>query len=393
MGSTLSLGINAYEANVENRVGSNLYAYQLLRSLELHTRGMEPTANAPVVEITVYLPSTPLADMPKERPGFQYRVIGPPKLWTQWRLPLELFLHPHRHTVFLSLGHYAPRFCPYPSVICILDLAFLLYPQFFLPKDLYQLTTWTRYSVKNASRIITISEASKNDIIRLYSYNEASIDIVYPGVEEKSPSQDQATLQATIQHYGLRPRDYIISVGTIQPRKNLLALIKAFEIFNAAHDHRYKLVFAGKKGWLTEDFTLCVDQSPERERIVLTGFIEEQAKTDLVSQALCSASVGFYEGFGIPAAESLLLGVRPIVANTASLPEVVGDYGILVDPFDTASIAAGMEAAALHQPEGNDRSRMRGWILEQFSWDRSALRLLESLQRFVTNDGALHPLS
>ncbi len=387
----IHVGINAYEANVAKRVGSNKYAHELLCELERQTREdhehIGPVTKKRTVrfEWTVYLPSPALIDLPKQRPGFTYRIIPPKKLWTQWRLPFDLYFGGLRHDVFLSLGHYAPRLCPFPSVVCVLDLAFLKFPQFFLKKDVYQLKEWTKYSVKQAKQIVTISESTKADIVAEYKKSPEDITIIYPGIDTETKleggmldafGQDTQSLLAK---YGLEANQYIISVGTIQPRKNIISAIHAFEQFNSSQNNSYKFVLIGKPGWMTTEFDEAVANSPQKQNIILTGFVSDWDKYVLLRSALCSVLVGYYEGFGIPAIESLSAGITPVVANAASLPEVVGKFGILVDPYSVESIAKGFADAAAAPPSPMRRAEMREWA-KQFSWEESGSKVLDLLE-------------
>lgn len=386
----ISIGINAYEANVSSRVGSNLFAYKLLCELERQTRtrtesiGPVQVEKDATIDWTIYLPKKPLDDFPSERPGWKYAITPPSFLWTQWRLPLALFLG-SRHDVFVSLGHYSPRFAPSPTVVCILDLAFLKLPQFFREKDLYQLREWTQYSVKKATHIFTISEYSKKDVIEVYQRKPEEITVIFPGVEAKhldeitkNPDEIQFE-QKVLSQYELTPRKYIVSIGTIQPRKNMINAVKAFESLSSnAPIQDTKLVFVGKPGWMTKEFDEALAQSPVKDRIVVTGFVDDDTKYALLRNAGCSILIGFYEGFGIPAVESLKVGVTPVVANTASLPEVVGEFGVLVDPYSIEDIARGVKEAIDDQPGPMLRSQMHEWA-SKFSWEESAKRMIETL--------------
>ncbi len=376
--SLLSIGVNAYEANVTKRVGSNQYAYQLLCQLEKLTRN--PVGEWSI-DWTIYLPETPVGDMPPERERFHYRIVGPKKMWTQWRLPLALYFSGKPHNVFLSLGHYAPRFSPFPSAICILDLAYLKFPQFFLPKDLYQLREWTRYSVKQARHVFTISQASLLDIKEQYQKRQESISIVYPGVDIPANLDTELAFSTSVlSKFGLTEKKYIVSVGTIQPRKNMITAIKAYELLMQSNqiDPDCKLVFVGKAGWMTKEFDDAILSSQYKDKITVTGYVTDDEKQAILSKASCSFLVGFYEGFGIPVIESLIHGVRPVVANTSSLPEVAGGFAILIDPYNVQSVANGFSQALLHAPDPMERAQMREWA-KQFSWEASGLKMISVL--------------
>ncbi|HUV47103.1 MAG TPA: glycosyltransferase, partial [Candidatus Bathyarchaeia archaeon] len=166
------IGVDANEANQKNRVGVGQFAFNVIRQLEkIDKRNF----------YLLYLKEPALPDLPKEREGWRYRVFGPSKLWTQVALPLKLFTQREKLSVFYSPSHYAPRLSPFPTVISIMDLWHHRHPEQFAKKDLYQLRKWESYSVKRASRIVTISEFSKSEIVKIYQYPPEKIMVAYPG--------------------------------------------------------------------------------------------------------------------------------------------------------------------------------------------------------------------
>lgn len=364
------IALDANEANVASRVGSNVFAFKLLQELESQTRGSDEFT------FTVYLSGKKLDDLPQERKNWHYHILKPKSLWTQWRFPLELFFHQNSYDLVLSLGHYGPRFSSIPSVICIMDLAFLHFPQFFRSKDLYQLTNWTKYSAGQAKHIVTISQNSKLDIIKEYGRGAEEVSVVYPGVD--TPKEMETAMQnQVLEKFNLTDKKYFVAVGTIQPRKNMINLIKAFE---RLEDQLVRLVFVGKSGWLTTEFEEALAMSPVKDRIVVTGFVDEATKYALLTNALGNILVGFYEGFGIPPIEGMSVGVLPIVANTASLPEVVGDLGIQVDPYDVDSIASGLTQVLETKIDTELKNKLKARARE-FSWARTGSDMLEVLRQ------------
>jgi glycosyltransferase involved in cell wall biosynthesis len=375
--SVIRIALDANEANVAARVGSNIYAYKLLCELESQTREDK------TVSFTVYTSSPVQTDFPKEREGWMYKTLTPSKLWTQWRYPLELYINRHAFDLSLSLGHYAPRFSPIPSIVCVLDLAFLHFPQFFKKKDVWQLTAWTKYSVMNAAHIITISENSRLDIIKEYRRKKEEISIVYPGVELPSLKSNESEDANILKSYGLERHKYLVSLGTVQPRKNMINLVHAFEKLK---DEDVKLVFVGKSGWLTDEFEKTVSMSPAKNRIIVTGFVSDEHKYALLRQSSASVLVGFYEGFGIPAIESMGVGVVPVVANTASLPEVVGEYGIMVDPYSVEDIARGLDVALATHKTSAQKEQLIAHA-KTFSWEKSGKEMMHVLKDVYANLG------
>jgi glycosyltransferase involved in cell wall biosynthesis len=362
------IGIDANEANVAQRVGSNQYAYEILRYLEKLDHKNQ---------FTIYLKDKPQSDLPQERSGWHYRVFGPKPLWTQWRLPLDLIFTYPRPDVFFTLGHYAPRISPIPTVIAIMDLAFLHFPELFLKKDTTKLTNWTRYSAKHARHIITISANSKKDIANYYDIPVTKISVAYPGFDQPAARPPTTTsINRITKKYNLS-EDYILYLGTLQPRKNLVRLLQAFEALPAEFKDIF-LVIAGKRGWLYQKFVHQLNLSPKKDRVRLTGFIEEDDIPALYAGAKCFCLVGLYEGFGIPALEALVYGTVPVVANTASLPEVVGQGGITVDPYSIKSISQGLEKALkLSSKERRQLITAGRQHIRQFNWAKSAQKILE----------------
>jgi len=253
------IGIDGNEANVKNRVGSNVYAYQLL--WQMYNQNSR-------VKYKIYLKDKPLDDLPKETEYWQYKVLKPKFLWTQWRLPMELYLTSEKPDLFFTPGHYAPRFCPSPTVISIMDLAFLRYPEQFKKSDRYQLVNWTKYSIQKASHIFTISQFTKKEIIHFYKYPRDKITVTYPGVEN-------------IKYQGskCKYKNYFLYIGTLQPRKNIIRLIEAFKTLNN------KLVIVGKKGWLYDDIFNKVKELGLEDKVIFTGFVDEQEKIALLQNA------------------------------------------------------------------------------------------------------------
>lgn len=387
MSKRITIAIDGNEANVANRVGSNTYAFEIITALELLTR-----ADASV-KVTVLLAESPLEDLPKQRPGWYYRLVGPKPLWTQFGLPMHLFFH--RYDVLYTPGHYAPRLSPVPYVSSVMDLAYLVFPEQFRAKDLIQLRNWTSYSVKAARKVIAISQATKKDIMKHYQRLAQDIVVAYPAVTTLKKEKTQKHIDQVVKQFGLK-QPYIVYVGTFQPRKNLLRLIEAFEKLcldssnSRSQSNRAgsaSLVLAGKVGWLADDILERIKTSPVKERIIMTGYVSEEEKQILYQHAHAAVLIGIYEGFGIPPLEAMQAGTVPVVANTTSLPEVVGRAGILVNPYEIDSIAGGLEKALnLKAKERAGYRKEARTQLKKFDWLESADTILKTLKEVATDD-------
>jgi len=340
------------------------------------------------------LKEKPLQDLPEETKGWRYRVFGPKKFWTQFALPLNLYLKRPRPDVFFTPTHYAPRFCPAPSVISIMDLSFFKFPEMFKKKDLVQLKSWTAYSVKNATKILTISQASKNDIIRYYKVPEEKVVVTYPGLGQKLATTETWKIMENTKKikkkYGIEG-DYILYVGTLQPRKNLSRLIEAFGKLKTQNlpagrqGSKLKLVIAGKKGWLYEDIFQKVKDLDLEKYVIFTGFVPDKDLPALYQGAKCFVLVSLYEGFGIPVLEAMSLGCPVVISNVSSLPEVGGKAAIYVDPYSVKDIARGIkEALELNDADRQNLVKKGLEQVKKFSWEKCAketLRVLEEAAR------------
>lgn len=344
------IAIDGYEANVENRVGIGQYAYEILAHLH-------PLCSRH--RVTVFLPSSPRKDMPAETTNWRYHVASPAKLWTFVGLPLAL--KKIRADVVFSPTHYIPRFVALPRVMSIMDLSYLEYPDMFRKKDLYQLTTWTAYSVRRAAKILTISEFSKNAIIKAYGVGPDRVVVTYPGLTMKT-----AAKKSTYQNY-------ILSVGTLQPRKNYVRLIEAFSKL----DSSLTLIIVGKKGWLYEEILAAPHAYGVSDRVKFLEFVSDAELPSLYKGALCFALPSLYEGFGLPVLEAMAYGLPIVVSNVSSLPEIAGDAGIYVDPESVESITKGLIVGV--SGKNALRAKAAKAQVAKFTWGAAAKQTLEVL--------------
>ncbi len=351
------IGIDGNEANVEKRVGSNIYSYQLLQALSR----LE-------AKIVVYLKEKPLDDLPRKTDHWQYKAVGPKKFWTQFGLPLNLFFHQPKPDVFFTPGHYLPRWCPCPMVMSIMDLSYIYFPEMFKKRDLWQLRRWTASSVKKAKRILTISKFSKNAIIDYYHLDPKKVVITYPGLKMTKNKK-----KVDLKKYNVEG-DFLLYVGTLQPRKNLNKLIEAFSRLS---NKDLKLVIVGKKGWLYKEIFEKVKKLNLTKKVIFTGFVPDEHLPAFYQKAQCFVLVSLYEGFGLPALEAMHYGCPVVISDVSSLPEVVGEAGVLVDPNKTEEIANGIEKAIKNREELIEKGYQQA---KKFSWEKCARETLKVLK-------------
>jgi len=371
------IGIDGNEANIKKRVGVGRYAYELLRHIYKIQNPKSKIQNNNV-KLKIYLKDKPLADLPKEIDNWKYKVIGPRKLWTHFGLPLNLWwekITGKAPNVFFTPSHYTPRFCPCPRVISIMDLSYLHFPEMFRKQDLYQLKNWTAYSVRKAAKIITISKASMDDIIRYYKVLPEKIVVAYPAL--MTNIKYKINIKKIKEKYKIGG-DYILSVGTLQPRKNYPRLIEAFS--KLILDSQYKdliLVIVGKKGWMWEETVEAPKKFGVEDKVKFLDYVPDEDLPSLYKGAKCFVLVSLYEGFGIPALEAMSFGCPVVVSNISSLPEVVGEAGILVDPYNIGDITEGIKKAI----KNKDKLIEKGYKqASKFSWEKTARKVLAVLE-------------
>lgn len=373
------IAVDGYEANIKGRVGIGRYAYEIISHMHAQLAS-DPGST----QVRVYLPTPPVSDMPKETSFWHYSVRKPSKLWTFIGLPLALRSDTPAADVLFSPTHYIPRFTNIPTVMAIMDLSYLVYPSMFRKSDLHKLVHWTRYAATHAARICTISEFSKNAIIRAYGVPAKSVIVTYPGFSMLNAMITKDTLEEVLKKHHVS-RHFILSVGTIQPRKNYERLIEAYAGFLASNKQKFgeiQLVIIGKKGWLYENIL----EAPKRFGVDgKVKFLHTVSDNDLpyfYQGALCFALPSLYEGFGLPVLEAMAYKCPVVVSDVSSLPEIAAGAGVYVDPKNVESITQGLLSAVRQRNLIQGKSRVQKGLaqVKQFTWEKAAAQTVEILK-------------
>lgn len=380
------IGIDGNEANVATKVGIGEYAFELIHGFSSLQFPISPAeqglASQDNFQFQIYLKNKPLRDLPVEGENWKYKILKPGKLWTQWRLPLALYFQKSKPDVFFTPSHYAPRFSPVPTVVSVMDLSYIHFPELFKKQDLYQLMKWTEYSVKNAKAIITISKSSKNDIIKQYSVPDKCVHVVYPGIKKIIDLQPHVYPMNEIQNRYNLSKNYILFVGTLQPRKNIVRLIEAFfkTLNNAEKGGELQLVIVGKKGWLYEEILAAPKSFGIEENVKFLDFVPDEDLQLLYKNATCYVLPSLYEGFGLPVLEAMKHGCPVITSNVSSLPEAAGKAALYVDPLDVDDIAKKMSTLINNDKMRKELIEKGKEQIKKFSWEKAAKETLSILQ-------------
>jgi glycosyltransferase involved in cell wall biosynthesis len=244
-----------------------------------------------------------------------------------------------------------------------------------------------RVSARKASKIIAISENTKKDIIDYFGIDEEKIRVIYLGVDRQFSPQPDMDEVGVLSKYNL-PSGYILSVGTLEPRKNLIRLINAYKMVASSGEPVPKLVIVGGQGWGDEELGKVVRESGLIDLVILTGYVPDEDLPALYRNTTVFVYPSLYEGFGLPPLEAMACGTPVITSNVSSLPEVVGDAAILIDPYNTTEIAQAI-ASVLKDKELRERLRMNGLARSNlFSWDKTARETLKLYQEVIEESKA-----
>ncbi len=370
-----TVGIDASRAVVSQRTGTEYYSASLLQALSC----LPLARHHPV---TLYT-NTPSEEMATARlgfalpPGWQVRAIPFPRLWTHLRLSLEMLARPP--AVLFVPSHVVPLWHPARTVVTIHDLGYLYYPQAHPRRSRLYLHLSTLFSCRAASRIIAISQATMQDLIARYGVPPRKIRVIYHGRDPIfAPVRDEARIAETCARYGVSG-PYCIHVGTLQPRKNLGLLVEAWDMLRDTLPQPPQLLLACKRGWLYGDLMHAVEKRRLDGLVRFTDYVRRDDLPALYSGALALTFPSLYEGFGLPVLEAMSCGT-PVIASTASsVPEVVGDAGILLDPHRPDAWAAAVQRLMADPGLRDELSRRGLRRAAQFTWERCARQTWEVL--------------
>lgn len=262
--------------------------------------------------------------------------------------------------------------------LTIHDISPVVTPEFYGPKDrIWHRLLKIKRAVQRADVIFSVSQYTKDDIVKTFGVSGDKIRVVYPGIDAKifRRKLDEDGLRYVRNRYGL-PGRYLLFINTLEPRKNLKGLLLAFENLKT-NDH---LVIAGKPGYGYGEVLNSIRNSKKAGYIHYLGYIDEADKPYLIAQAKALVYPSFYEGFGFQPLEAMALGVPVIASQVSSLPEVSGDAALLVNPYNISDLTEAMESL-VSSSEMREKLREKGFArVENFKWQKAAKKILEGLK-------------
>ncbi len=364
------IGIDASRAVSTAPTGTEAYSYHLIhallpRLLPEHT--VRLYARQP-------LPSNAFT-------GAEVRTISIPRLWTHLGLSWEMARRPPE--LLFVPAHVLPLVRPRHTLVTVHDVGYRFFPEAHPAGQRLYLMLSTRWNAAVASQILADSKATRDALMAAYGIAHEKITVVYPGYDAAlRPVRDLERLQAVRARYGIAEGPYVLSLGRIQPRKNLVRLVNAFDQISADHP-TLQLVLAGPAGWLADLIFQHVSTLDSQDRILFPGYVAEADKDALLSGATVFAFPSLYEGFGFPVLEAQACDVPVLTSTTSSLPEVAGEGALLVDPGDTSAIAEGLTQLLTDKDLCQTLISRGRANLQRFSWQKAAHRAQTLMERLL----------
>lgn len=366
------IGIDFSRATKSEKTGTENYSYHLTKelvSLDKHNK------------FRLYCKNTP--DFPfLKNPSVQVKQIKLPRLWTQVGLALECLINPP--DILFIPAHTMPvlRRPDLKTIVTIHDLGAEFLPQYHqFPQKLY-LNSSTEYAVSHATHLIAVSDSTKKDLINTLHCDAEKISVIYESYDNSifKRVEDQEKLQAVKNKYNLSG-DFVLFVGTIQPRKNLERAIKAFAKAKTQNNLPHKFILVGKSGWLNEELYKLPEKLGLKNDIVFLGYVPNDDLPSLYSLATAFLFPSLFEGFGIPLLEAMACGCPVVTSDTSSMPEVVGDSALQIDPQKEEKITDAL-TDLLTDEEKRKFYIQKGLVrVKQFSWSKTASETQQLIEK------------
>ena len=294
------------------------------------------------------------------------------------------FLFKKKADVHHFWNYFLPLGVPRKKIVTVYDMVYMACPETMYKNNKYTLDFTVKRSCRRADSIVTISEFSKNEIIKYLDIDPKKISVIPCGIDTRLffPINEDDVITSVKRKFNIQG-DYFLYLGTLEPRKNLVRLIQAYKIVKQRYPDSPKLVLAGKPGWLYEGIFIEIDKQKLNNEIINLDYVSNENRNPLICGATGFLFPSLYEGFGMPPLEAMACGIPVLTSNVSSLPEVVGDAAIKVDPLNVEEIANGIEHLFLDNETRKILSSKGLKRTQYFSWEKSAHKLMKLYEDIV----------
>lgn len=357
------------------RAGIHQYIEHLIEHLPETDAGLRYTA---------FVGEGALAERPALRVRRSRLPTGRPAariLWEQLIAPWELMRE--KADLLHSLAFVSPLVCPCPAVVTVYDLSFLHTPERLGAGRRAYLRSFTAASVRRARRVIAISESTRRDVAAHYHVPVEQIDVAYPGVHSRFRPLPEAEVAAFRARLGL-PERFIFYLGTLEPRKNVDVLIRAFARVRSGD---LRLVLAGPKGWAYQATFQAVSDLHLDGEVIFPEYLSPEELPHWYNAATAFVYPSAYEGFGLPLAEALACGLPSVTTNVSSLPEIAGEAALLVPPHDEAALAEALARLLADSALRSDLAMRGPARAGRFTWANTASQTVSAYRRALAPRG------
>lgn len=368
------IGIDASRANTDHRTGTEWYSWHVIQEL----KKIIPSEHT----VRLYVKESLKEDLLPLPQNWEVHVLTwPPKLfWTQIRLSIEMLLH--RPDVLYVPAHTIPIISPKNTVTVIHDVGFFSHPELYGKSELRYHRFSFHLAIKKAREIITISDFSLQEILKIAPQVKNRLRKIYNGLHVRNNQPDDAILD----RYNLRDKKIILTISRVEEKKNSRRLVEAFAAYAKTGNPSTVLVFAGGLGFGVESIQEFIAVEGLQERVIFTGYISDSEIVSLLMSAQVFAFPSLYEGFGMPILEAMYYSVPVICSDIQPLREIAGDAAIFFDPYNATAIAQAF-THVIDAPDGPnafsaqiEAGRKRA---QEFSWSETALQTWDIIQQTI----------
>jgi glycosyltransferase involved in cell wall biosynthesis len=392
----MKIGIDGSRAFLENRTGIEEYSYQTIKHLRDKLNSHQ---------VVLYLRNN--QELGIKNQGFELpenwkvKVINFPRFWTQIGLSLEMLLRPV--DVLFVPAHTVPIIHSRKTIVTIHGLEYEFCPKAYSFWEKIYMRCSIKFSCKWASRIISVSENTRKDLMRLYNAPENKIEVIYDGYDDRKELGIMNQELSINPQFSILNSQFLLFVGRLEERKNILGIIEAFEILKKKYQIPHKLILAGRGGYGYDRIKNYESRIKNKEDIIETGYISDEEKFELMRKADVFLFPTFYEGFGIPVLEAQSVGAPVVAGNNSSIPEIVrrnpllplregarradeGFWGedtsaVLVDVSNSNEIAEATYKL-ISNKDFREEMIQRGYEnIKRFSWEKCAQEVAEVLKK------------